>query len=84
MEGTDFMNFKVSIPQDKIKGGEQSGGPSAILCSQLSWDCRRVSQDAHTNQKKWGCLLNTDLPTGAGASAQLPDLTWAGRNSFLR
>lgn len=35
MEGTDFMNFKVSIPQDEIKGGEQSGGPSAILPAQL-------------------------------------------------
>lgn len=46
MEGTDFMNFKVCIPQDKTKGRERSGAPPAILCSQLSWDSRRVCQDA--------------------------------------
>lgn len=80
MEGTDFLNFKVSIPQDKTKGGAQSRASSCHTLPSAQLGRQEGQSGCPMNHKKLGCLSSTDLPTGAGASAQPPGPTWAGRN----
>lgn len=60
--------MELLLPHSALSSAGTAGGQSGCLM----------------NQEKLGYLLSTNLSASTHAYAQLPDLTRAGRNSFLR